>query len=517
MLLGRMKIFVLIFFTLGLIDHQSLAEEIKVVGLRVNPDVLDTDGDGISDSQEVIDHTSPTDAGSFHQVLDATLCSDWNGFLGMTNIVEHVNISSANIKATSRLYDIAGLKKSSVNLGINSGGQYDLIVNSRSGFSSVSYGKICATITKGSAGDLDGRMVYYKPGATEGSFQFAFAMPFGNGLEGSQFVHFDTTQPSLNPSDANNLVTNWVQITNLVDSSQSGKVNVYSNTGSKLGTISVNIPASGRVDIDAHRYGKNKYGLVEFVPAIPTSRFQVRNVRYYYDNPSALPSFSAAYPWEGFKGTGVKTILPLDTRSSDATIFVSNTTGAKVTAELVIYSHRGEIIKSLSSKLSAHATWSVSASSYLRSTEGIARISSPSTAGSLIASVTQVLHTSEGGIQTLYAVHASQPLGSVLRGSYNTFLSQGCRLLMANSTSDPVTVSLSMKRYDGTALLKGKLLTVAGNGLSDYNLCGNEKTPAYGIVTIQPPVVDSISAIVLRQGVSDGVGDSYRFPTPVRE
>ena len=496
-------------------DKDGLTDDQEAV-YGTNPHLFDTDGDGVSDGQEVLDHTSPTDAGSVLQTLSSTLCSDWNGFLGMTNIVEHVNLSSGTIGAASHFYDIAGKLKATTNITIKNGGQFDLIVNSLKGFSSKSYGKICVSITKGTAGDLDGRMVYYKPGAITGTFQFAFAMPFGNGSAGSQFVHFDTHQPSKIASDAGNLVTNWVQVTNLVASAQKGTLHVYSASGAKLGSIGVSVPAGGRVDIDAHRYGSNKLGLVEFVPNNSQAKFQLRNIRYYFDNAVADSSFDAAYPWEGSKGTSAKTVLPIDTRSSDAEIFVSNTTSGQVTANVSIYSTSGDKVKSLSAKLAAHATWTIDASDYIRSAEGVATISS-SSVGGLISSVTQVLHNNAGGIQSLYAVHSTQALGSVLRGSYNTFLNQGCSLLLTNTTSQKVNVSVSMKRYDGTSLIKGKSIAVAGNGLVDYDLCANDTTPAYGLVTVQPSITNSIVATVLRKGATDSAGDSYRFPTPVRE
>ena len=88
------------------------------------------------------------------------------------------------------------------------------------GFEADTYGLICSTATNGQPGDVDGRMVFYKPDAASGGYQFAFALPLGNGLKGPQYVPYNTYQPSLDLSDAGNLAANWIQLTNLAQPSR---------------------------------------------------------------------------------------------------------------------------------------------------------------------------------------------------------------------------------------------------------------------------------------------------------
>ena len=117
------------------------------------------------------------------------------------------------------------------------------------------------------------------------------------------------------------------------------------------------------------------------------------------------------------------------------------------------------------------------------------------------------------GIQTVYGIQASEPLGAVMRGTYNTYLKQGCRLLLVNPTSTESITTVSMKRYDGTEVVLGRDFRVPAHGLTDYNLCAEEQENVYGVVTVQPAAPNTVFATVLRIGENE----QYRFAIPVRE
>ena len=92
------------------------------------------------------------------------------------------------------------------------------------------------------------------------------------------------------------------------------------------------------------------------------------------------------------------------------------------------------------------------------------------------------------GIQTVYGIQAEEARGDVLRGSYNTFLKQSCRLLLVNPTNAESTVVLSMRRYDGTDVDIGRTIAVAAKGLNNFNLCDQDIDDVYGVVTVRPKV-----------------------------
>ena len=260
----------------GLLDNQELT-------YATDPTNPDSDDDGVIDGQEIEDGSNPLDRGSAILKRDKTLCAEWNGFLGMWNVVEHVNTGSTKLNLTSTLQDDSGSAQTPVPFSLKAGYQSDLLVHGLTGFQANRYGLICSTATNGQPGDLDGRMVFYKPDAATGGYQFALAMPLGTGLIGPQAVPYNTYQPSLDPADASHLAANWIQLTNLGASKQTGTLAFYDREGVEITRQAVTLKAGARFDYSAHDLaGLKQVGLVEWRPASTTARFQLRNVRYYY-------------------------------------------------------------------------------------------------------------------------------------------------------------------------------------------------------------------------------------------
>jgi hypothetical protein len=133
--------------------------------------------------------------------------------------------------------------------------------------------------------------------------------------------------------------------------------------------------------------------------------------------------------------------------------------------------------------------------------------------GGVFAVVMQYGRNRDSSLKYMYGIAAIPALGTVLRGSYNTFLEQGCRLQLINPTGQPTGALVSMVRFDGSAPLAGRQLNVPAHGMTDFDLCGNDITDVYGVVTVQPDTANSLAATVIRVGNMD----DYRFPTPVRQ
>ena len=266
--------------------------------LGTDPNSADSDKDGVNDRQEIDDGSDPLDRGSHIERLATTVCAEWNGFLGLHNFMEHVNIGEAGLTLTTTLYDIEGNAQERVSFALQPGLQQDIPVHDMRGFTRDSYGKVCTTYS-GTGGALSGRMSLYLP-ARLGGFEFAFSTPFLNGKKGGQFVSFNTFQPSFNLEDANNLVANWINLTNLEDTPQRGTLYFYDIAGDILATKSIRIDPQARRDLSGHQFGNNLVGIIEWRPVADDARFQLRNVRYFYAIPTPDgPQFATAAQFGG--------------------------------------------------------------------------------------------------------------------------------------------------------------------------------------------------------------------------
>lgn len=490
------------------IDDQQEAE------LGTNPNDADTDDDGVLDGQEVADGTNPNDRGSAAPELSTTICAEWNGFLGgMANIMEHINLGDNTLAVTSRLYDATGATRDIVSFLVSPGAQFDLLVHDMQGRDLDAYGKVCSTHT-GASGELDGRMVYYKPESSGGvnAFEFAFAMPFVNGLSGEQYAPFNTFQPSARGEDANDTVANWIQISNLEDSYQTGTLVFYNFGGEELGRQFVGMQAGARGDFSGHQFGAGVVGLVRWIPDSATGRFQVRNVRYLTDNPLGAPTFDSAFQLEAVPGSGETQVVPIDNSSgSSAVLELANVTNSTNTITVTLYRENGDTVAVFAPALAPYASYHLITALYMDGFKGVAKIET-STPESTIAVAMQYGITNDGGINYLYGVSAKQPVGDMLRGSYNTFLEQGCSLVLSNIANESVTASITLSNQSGTVATLSSSV-IPANGSTTVDICSNDQLNTYGVVNVSMSSRNKILGTLLREGKDD----QYKFPTPVRQ
>jgi len=477
-----------------------------------DPNVPDTDVDSILDGQEIVDGSDPLDPGSFNPVLSSSFCAEWNGFFfgGMFNIAEFTNLSVTDKRVSSTLFDIDGNRHGSVpSLLVRPGHQLDVGVHDVFGWTQQTYGRFCSDIANANPGDVDGRMVHYLP--RNGSFDFAFAMPFSNGLPGPQFMPFNTFQPSINPADVNNVVANWIQITNNENSTQSGRLIFYAQNGSVLASQTVTLAAGGRGDYSGHQFGRNLVGMVEWRPSNATAKFLARNVRYLYDNPNVINTFDSAFQIEGIKGSGAALSVAMDTRGASSILEIGNALNERTQVSVRLFDGAGVLVETFNLTLNPYASQHLIMDEVLPNDVGRAEIKG-SKRGSVVAVAMQYGRNPQLGIDYLYGTHAKEPFGTTLNGSYNSYLGQSCRLYLSNTSDRFVKATVSVIRQDGTVVLDRLDNFIAPFGVSTTFSCAADSADNYGVIKVELDNPDSVVA----EAVRIGRGNAYRFPTPLR-
>lgn len=459
-------------------------------------------------------------------MLSTTICADWNGFIpGMWNVFEHVNLSSQELTVTTTLYSLEGLPRGKRNFRVAPGAQYDVLVHEMEGRIENSYGKVCSE-HDGSEGALDGGMVFYKQ-STEANYEFAFSMPMSNGKMGVQYVPFNTFHPSMRAQDQGNLVANWIQVINQEETTQAGELRFYDASGAYLGVDAIEIEPEGRVDVSAHRFGPSLVGHVAWYPESSEAFFQVRNIRYLYDNPGYVASYDTAFQVDALHGSGETLAVPLDTRSGSAILEITNTLEVESVVTVQLYSESGVERSGGEYRLSPRSTVHLitEGESFLGKGERGFALVKGSQASSIMV-VAMHYERTEGKVAYMYGVPGIQALGTVMRGTYNTYLSQESELLIINPSASQAELSLSMVRSDGQVLLgasnpaaqnditllQGEMMSIAPRSMRIESLNQYEQADNYGVITVQPTERNTLLAWVLRRRGAD-----YVVPRPVRQ
>ncbi len=479
-------------------DDNDTLNDVDEPSFGTDPLNPDTDADGVNDGTEVADGTNPLDPGSVLERSGTEVCVEWNGFVDfLTQIFELRNTSSTAISLNVTLFDIMGVAQDTVGFALNPGIQRDIIVNDLNGFTSNTFGLVCANIVSGPADSLGGQLVTYRLTGT--TYTLAFASEFLPARAGKQYYTYNTFQPSLDPNDASNFVANWVQLVNDESTGQSGTIRYYDFEGNEVRTESVNFGPKERRDIDIHTLGSSLSGLICWEPDSTTAKFRMRQNRYYY-GATGIADLVEAISLPAKRGIGEKLLAPFDTRNRTVALEISNTTDSAITITTIVRDENGTVTSNQPPLLGvpAKGTRGLVLNEYLASGLGNVQIDSDTT-GSMIVNIVEYGRATDGSL--LYANPSSpqEALGMNVSSSYNSFLNQACRVRVASCTAGTETAKVTMTRFDGTVVLNKQSITVPGNGSVELNLCSNETQQAYGATLLEATTNNVLAAEVIRQ------------------
>ena len=461
-----------------------------------------------------------TGAYEFSNALTSPVYAMWNGFLNMTNILELVNKGSTVMGVTVFVYSIDGVRGQPVSFTIDPQGQHDLVLNSIPQFSADSYGLVQIYYA---GGVLDGRVSFYRNSSAYGSgddYDYAFSVPLESPITGTSYVGFNTFQPSQNPGEQANEVSNWLSVVNLSQDEQEFTVNRYSQTGQLLNSRQISVPALGRQDLDGgHGEGSSVVGLNEIVPANADAQYKAELVRYGADAPAGhiSSSYSFAFPLLAKAGGAVEQWVPISSGAGGQNwVEVINTANQATEVTVTFFDNQGnQVLAPQSFELAAHAQQHFNASAVLaQGASGAARIAS-SQPGQLIAQSMFYFFDAAGGIQAMYGSQAQSALTGELTGSWNLFLGMYNWLRIFNTgpaeTEILLTVWNNGEAQEQTVQLGPR--TGVDLGLHETANFGTA-LDSYGMVSVQG---NNLSVELLRlkpAGVSGSI--DFAAPTKVR-
>ncbi len=481
----------------------------------------DTDGDGISDSQELLDSTDTNDKGSYVDHLGVPIHALWNGFLGVTNIAELVNPGDSAVSVRISLLGIDGKETVNFVKTIQPFSQRDIIVNDLPGFKADSYGLLKFEYC---GGKLDGRISYYRSLGPD-RYDFAYSIPFAAPNFGDAAVTFNTFQPSLSFEDQATPVANWLSVVNLSLSTKRFTIRRYLAGGEFVDERELQIPGGERRDIEAGHVvpGPRFYGLVEILPLDKNAPYLSQLVRIG----SAVGSdgginYPYAFPFKLRSGSSKLQLVPITTTlDSQSWLEVVNPSEFSTEVSVEFYLSSGEFrgIEKLS--LTGHSQSHLSVNNHLgKDAVGYAKLQP--IAGSLVFATGMVYSINDltGKIRNVYGSQSAEAVPATrLAGSFNLFLGMSNWLKVINPGDQPVTIKILTNTADG--IHENKVVVPGGNsrdfGLHEAKAFGtSSQTLGVFQITSASAVNLFTELIRVRPDATDG-GVNFIFPTTVRQ
>ena len=367
--------------------------------------------------------------------------------------------------------------------------QLDLLVSSSPDAQTDTYGLVCVAHNGLRPDDLKTRMATYKVNSRitndPADIQFAHAAE-PSPQTGTQYLFFNTFQPSLAPGDAQNPVSNWIQISQPAPSegsreSYGGTLKLYDMQGVERLSLRAEIPAGGRKDFAAHNVGDSVVGLVVWTPDNPSIEFELRNIRYVFDNPQGLLSFKSAFQLPSMQGSSETLYVPLDSRTGSSIIEVANASADSETDfEVQIFDEGGMLLRTVSEpRLKPYGSHHILAHETLAGGRGAAVIKG----ANLLAVAMQYERSLDGGLEYMYGLPAKPASLNPAKGAYNLFIGQESEIWIVNRSSREL--NLSIVRSDGSPRLLGAEINLENSGLSVLSVGDHEEIDNYGTVTVQ--------------------------------
>ena len=452
--------------------------------LGTDPNLRDSDGDGIDDFTEVrVDRTDPLDRGHAYPVRDNSSWLQWNSFIRW-NIAEIINTADTPTVVAAQIFSQFGFQIADWRTTLGRKQQLDLLTHELFASQPNSYGTMKLQDGSGNS-SLRSTMLYYQTRTDDSSrFAFAYARPSTAPLPGRQFVPVNTMNPSYGPNRP--FVSGWAIIGSEPSSQNTapvgGTLTVWSATGEVLMRRRVVVNPGGQQHIALHELGYAYVGMAEWLPDSSSGRWWFETTRYFHA--AADAQMIAASHFLSSPGTGAPLALRFDSRDKLEVLEVSNTlgaaTGTAVAIELI--SEAGPV-EQLRISLGAHETRHVILNERFRGRGAV--IVKGSQRGSVIGAIVSYRTDPTGNVITTGASNAQSPVGTTLTGSYNTYLGMTSELWIINPEPAAKSLDVSALALGGSRLFHQPNLSVPAKSIKVIPINSHVPNDTYGTLSAQ--------------------------------
>jgi len=479
----------------------------------------------------------------------------WNGFLGMVNILEIINKGSEALSIVVTLAtDTGEVPRGVVRYTIPPGQEQDIVLNSISGFSADHYGLVAL---ESNHEEYDARVTLYAPASEQGDIPFSYSVPVSNKRENRTYMSYNSYNPSRSALDQGSVVANWVSLGNTSSSQAAFELVYYNQTGEEINRKAVEIPALGRVDVQAgHEFpGTNNVGLIAVEPRIQGTTYVALLTRYAMtggtsrdagspavervDHIVPVAAASTAAPRAGaiISASGGAARVRVRTRTqyalgilaesgtaapqyagiggigeSMSVVELANVSPQTATGTFKWYSSEGALQAQESFSLAANAQRHIiipAGGEGTRDRQSLGSVEIDSASGNLL-SATVVYHYDEddSSISGVEYTPGTEPFGLSLYGSYNLNLGMNNWLRIFNATSDESRVTVHYSQRGESP--KTDERRIPPHGRLDLGIHEKAARDTYGVVEVITSSPGTLAAHVVRTRDSS-TGRSFDF------
>jgi hypothetical protein len=454
----------------------------------------------------------------------------WNGFLGMVNVLEMMNLGDEEMTVALTVYSIGGSDSTITKTwSIASMTQRDIIINDLEGFEADTYGMVKV---KCSHDKFDGRVSLYYPdtsGARDAQYGFAYSEALRNANLGKSAAMYNSYHPGNNIFDTKNTVYNWLTIANLdTENTHYFTISRYEMAGNLVTKTRVGVPPRGRRDIDGGHVapGPNNVGTNIIVPDDNTAPYLANMVRYAEG--SNFDNFDYAFTLPATNGFSRTIYAPISNSDhAENYIEVANILDEEIEVKLRFLDDEGFLIVEITNTFGPLAQKHFPILGLLdEGVSGYVAIT-PNKAASVISqSVFYHRDYTNRSIQTAYASPAREPFGAKIYTTYNLYLGMTNLMRIMNISEADATVSYTLGDGEQEIDTKGsagnnpaKSISLSTREARSFEIDDakiNRSSGGYGIVTIESSKAGAIASELVR--IRQLINGKYEFAidTPAR-